>query len=658
MLKSKITVALFLGVLLAGAVPSWAQTVAAKEDEGKLIAVLKSSAASRKDKSDACRQLAIIATKKAIPTLVDLLSDEELSHNARYALEPIPDPAVDEAFREALGRLKGLPLVGVIGSIGVRRDAQAVEPLCAMIMQGEMAPEAMKMAARTLGSIGTEAAAEFLKGGLDHAPSEAMADVYEGLFRCAERFAAEGGRDKAIAIYDTLRPLDAPHQVRAGALRGAILTRGADGVGLLRESLGSGDYILFSAAVQAAQEMQGGEVTAALATALGKLPADNQILTMQTLGLRGDAKALPALFQTAKSGPEPVRIAAIKAIAEIDDVSAVPVLAGLLAGNSRPITGAAQEALGSITGVSVDAAVMDMFKGSDTGKRLVALQLMERRRMTQAVPVLLKASGDADTKVRPAAIKMVGELGGSGQLAALLDVLMGLQSSGDLEAARQALSDVCGKADNPESCSGKLIGKLGQARPAQKIVLLRVLSGVGGQAGLKAVRQAVGDSNAKVHASAIRALGSWKTTDAAPHLLTLAKEADTPADKALCLRAYLGMAARRDLSVEQRLGMCRQAVSMVQRDDEKRMLLGTLSNINATEAMTVIAPYLNDSAIRQEAVLASLKIAERLLNGRDSGKQAPKLIAPLEKVVEVPAGGDLSRRAKELLQQAKTKAGR
>jgi len=302
--------------------------------------------------------------------------------------------------------------------------------------------------------------------------------------------------------------------------------------------------------------------------------------------------------------------------------------------------------------------VMEMFNGSDTGKRLVALELMERRRMTIAVPALLSASKDADAKVRPAAIKMVGELGGPDQLAALLDVLMGLQTSGDLEASRQALSDVCGKADDPEACSGQLIGRLGRARPAQKIVLLRVLSGIGGDEALKAVRAAVGDSNAEVHAAAIRALGSWKTADAAPHLLTLAREADTPGDKALSLRAYLQMAARRDLPVEQRLAMCRQAVSLVQRDDEKRLLLGTLSNINTTEAMAVIAPYLDDSAIRQEAVLASLKIAGRLLNGRDSGKQAPTLIAPLEKVAQVPAGDDLSRRAKELLQQAKTKAGR
>ena len=93
MLRSRIIVVSLLVLLAVGSVPAWAQTVAAKGDEPKLIAVLTSNDASRKDKADACRQLAVVGTKAAIPTLAALLSDEELSHNARYALEPIPDPA-------------------------------------------------------------------------------------------------------------------------------------------------------------------------------------------------------------------------------------------------------------------------------------------------------------------------------------------------------------------------------------------------------------------------------------------------------------------------------------------------------------------------------------------------------------------------------------
>lgn len=658
MLKSRIVVVVAVGLLLAGAVPLRAQTVAAQGDEGKLIATLKLADASYEAKVAACRQLSIIGTKEAIAPLAALLGDEKLSHMARYGLEPIPDPAVDEAFRAALGRVEGKPLVGVIGSIGVRRDAQAVQPLLALLMASETSPEAKGAVLRALGSIGTAEAAEVLMVSLDRAPPEGMADAYEGLFRCAERFAAEGDRSKAIDIYDTLRTRDAAHQVRAGALRGAILTRGAEGVPLLGEYLGSGDYIMFSAAVQTAQEMTGSGVTDALAGALAGLPADNQILVCQTLGLRGDTKALPALYAAADKGATSARVAAIEAVAEIGDASAVPQLVELLGADDRAVAGAAQEAVGSLPGPAADAAVMKMFNGSDTDRRLVAVELMGRRRMTAAVPTLLKACGDADASVRGASIKMVGELGGPDQLSSVLDVLMTLQSSRDIEAARQALSDVCGKASPPESCSGALIGRLDGAGTAQKIVLLRVLSGIGGQEALQAVRKTVGDADADVHAAAIRALGTWKTVDAAPPLLALAKGADNAGDKALCLRAYLGMAGRRDLPVGERLSMCREAGNLIESADEKRRLLSVLGGIDAPEAMSIIAPYLSDAAVRREAVLASLAVADRLLKGRASGRHAPNLIAPLEKVTQVETTDELSRRAKALLGSAKTKAGR
>ncbi|MHC4751660.1 MAG: HEAT repeat domain-containing protein, partial [Planctomycetota bacterium] len=277
MLKSRIHIILIIVLLLAGAVQLSAQTVPPKADEGKLIAVLKSDDATHKEKVDACRGLALIGTSKAIAPLASLLGDEKLSHMARYALEPIQDPAVDEVFREALGKLKGRPLVGVIGSIGVRRDAKAVKPLANILMQHDAGPEVTEAAVRALGSIGNLAAAEMLQTALAHAPSDNQLAIAEGLFRCAETLAAEGHRDVAIDIYDQLLEVSGPHQVRAGALRGAILTR-ENGVRLLQQHLRSDDYILFSAACQTALEMPGTEVTLALAAELNQLPADNQIL--------------------------------------------------------------------------------------------------------------------------------------------------------------------------------------------------------------------------------------------------------------------------------------------------------------------------------------------------------------------------------------------
>ncbi len=349
MSKSKKNLALLVVLLLAGAAQSFGQTVppSTPEEVNKLIAVLKSDA-SQKEKADTCRQLAVVGTKEAVAPLAALLGDEKLSHMARYALEPIPDPSVDEALRDALGKLKGRPLVGVIASIGVRRDAKAVEPLAKML--GSPDGEVAQAAARALGSIGNQDAARALQRALPTAAAGNQLALCEGLFRCAEGLAAKSNRDLAVEIYDQLRSARTPHQVRGGALRGAILARGKDGVALLRQHLVSDDYILFSAAVQTSLEMPGGEVTEALTSALKGLAADNQIMVIWALGKRADPAVLPVLFAAAKGGEKPVRIAAIRALPQVGDASAVPVLKTLAADADSEISRAAQESLAAFAG--------------------------------------------------------------------------------------------------------------------------------------------------------------------------------------------------------------------------------------------------------------------------------------------------------------------
>ena len=647
------SIALVAALLLAGTVQLFGQTVppATKEQEAKLIAVLTSDA-PQKEKVDACRQLAVIGTKDAVAPLAALLGDEKLSHMARYALEPIADPAVDEALHDALGKLKGRPLVGVIISIGVRRDAKAVPALGKMLRDSDA--DVAQAAARALGSIGDSAAAKTLQAALSNAPAVNQLAFCEGLFRCAEALAAKGQRDQAVAIYDQLRNLKEPHQARTGAVRGAILARGKDGLALLREYLRSDDYILFSAAVQAALELPRDKIVTEVLTAeLNKLPPDNQILVIHTLGKRADPAALPALFALAKSGEKSIRLAAIRALSEIGDASAVPVLVGLFADADRQISQTAQECLAAIPGEQTDAAVMAMFNSSDTGQRLTALELIGRRRMTASVPVLLKAAGEADPKVRPAALKKLGELGGPDQLLALLDLLMRLKESQDLSAAEQALSDILAKTDNPQSYADKLIGLLAQAQTAQKGVLLRIISTIGGANALKAVRAAVNDADAEVRATAIRALSGWKGADAAPDLLLLAKTSPDPAHRIAALRGYIGLVRDESLSTEKKLAMCKEAAALIQRDEEKKLLLGVLGEVPAVEALSMAMAHLDNPATKDEAAFAAVAISEKLID------QKPGAVAEaLQKVMQASDNKDVIRRAKAILNKARKAAER
>jgi HEAT repeat protein len=119
-------------------------------------------------------------------------------------------------------------------------------------------------------------------------------------------------------------------------------------------------------------------------------------------------------------------------------------------------------------------------------------------------------------------------------------------------------------------------------------VLLHVLSSVGGPDALQAVRAAVSDSNPEVHDAAIRALGAWKTADAAPDLLSLARNASHLTDQTLCLRSYMGLAANTDVPAAQRLSMCREASSLVKSPEDKRQLLGGLGSIDSPESIALI----------------------------------------------------------------------
>jgi len=736
MSKSKINLILLIALVLAGAVQSFGQTIPPAGNEGKLIAVLKSDA-SHKEKADACRQLAVIGTKNAVAPLAALLGDEKLSHMARYGLEPIPDPAVDDALRDALGKLKGRPLVGVIGSIGVRRDAKAVPALAKL--QHNSDRDVAQASSRALGSIGNTDAAKALTRAMiaDSLRFNTLAR-HEGLLRCAERLAADGKKSEAIGIYDHLRGLPAAHQVRGGALRGAILTRGKDGVALLRRHLRSDDYILFSAAVQAALELPGAEVTKALTAEIKQLPADNKILVIKALGKRGDAGAYPALSALARSGAKSVRLAAIGAFPQIGDASAVPELVELLADDDREISKAAQEGLAAMPGRKVNAAVMAMLNSSDTDRQLKALEMIERRRMTRVSSALLKATRDDDESVRTASIRVLGDLAGEVQFPVLVELLVNAGSSSEIRAAESALSATCtreakpsagkitirravygaigegGSADvtrkvakivasgslsvtasnanfgdpasgipkqllveytvagvahtrtvkegetltlaagtTPDAFIDQLCSALGKAPTPQKLALLRVLRVAQGPRALDAVRAATKDANAEISSEAISVLCGWPTADALPDVLELTRTATDRRVRILALRGTIRLIPLQDVTVQKKLAAFKEVLPLIQRNEEKKLLLGALVTVPSAEALSMAMAHLDNAATKNEASFAAVAISEKIV------QQKPGEVADaLQKVIRATNNRDVLRRARATLNKAKKAAGR
>ena len=93
--------------------------------------------------------------------LAALLGDEKLSHMARYALEPIPGADVDNALREAVGKLNGRPLVDrchrAASAVQARRSSRSI---CLPAQLKDQDADVVQAAARALGSLGTAATAD------------------------------------------------------------------------------------------------------------------------------------------------------------------------------------------------------------------------------------------------------------------------------------------------------------------------------------------------------------------------------------------------------------------------------------------------------------------------------------------------------------------
>ena len=187
--------------------------------EKDLLSVLNSNA-TRAGKQFACRELSIIGTEQSVPTLAKMLVGEETSDMARYALERIPGSAVDEALRGSLRKARGNARIGIINSLGQRRDKGAVRNLSRML--GRPNQENAIAAAAALGQIADSQAAEALAGAKNKAEGKLLSVVLDAYLKCADQLVADGNKIKAMAIYKELQKEGMPKPIRTAALTGMI----------------------------------------------------------------------------------------------------------------------------------------------------------------------------------------------------------------------------------------------------------------------------------------------------------------------------------------------------------------------------------------------------------------------------------------------------
>lgn len=181
-----------------------------------LVAMLKDPKSTVFQKAIACKKLSIVGGKEAIAPMAALLGDPKLSCYARFGMEPNPDPSVDDAFRAALPKLTGKLQIGVINSIGFRKDAKAVDALATLLDNSDV--EIGRAAAASLGMIGGPQATRALQTVLGKPQSPVFPVAARAMLLCAEG-AIAADRARGLQLYQELAANTMPKPVRLAAMR-------------------------------------------------------------------------------------------------------------------------------------------------------------------------------------------------------------------------------------------------------------------------------------------------------------------------------------------------------------------------------------------------------------------------------------------------------
>ena len=567
----------------------------AQDGEAELVAILQSDG-PKADKAIACKKLAVYGTADSVPVLASFLADPELTSWARTALEVIPGDEAAEALREAVGRTEGRTQIGIVNSIGVRRDAAAIGLLTELLKGAD--DEVVDAAAVAMGRIGTTESATILRREFTNAQTTKQVAMAQGCVIAAETLRNQNLPADAAKLYDAVRAADVPEIRKIEAIRGAALARGGrdgaeDAVKILQELLRSEDRKLRNIGLTLIRELPGSGVTEATVAELVHVNPHWQGLIILALADRGDETAIPAIEAAATSVDRELRLAAIEAMATMGSTTFISPLLTASADADEEVAMAALRALTLMAGDGVDAELVSLLEKTDGDARVAMLRLVGTRRIVAAVPELLKSVDAADVAVRQAAITALGETVPQDQLHVLIEQLTNPMFAGGMdyrqrEVIQRALRTAAVRMPDAQACATLLTDALAGQPAEVQCELLEILAAVGSPKSLETVGDFAANGSRELQDQATKLLGNWMTPDAGPVLLGIAKN-EQNGFRTRALRGYLRIARQFVMTPEERVAMCRNAMDATTRDDERKLVLEIAARYPDAKMFAIVA---------------------------------------------------------------------
>jgi HEAT repeat protein len=584
------------------------------DEEQNLIRTLQSNS-SPGEKDAACARLKLIGTAKAVPALAALLTDDQLSHSARYVLEAMHLAEADTALLNALEKTHGLTQIGIINSLAVRGEPRAVAPL-ALLAQSSDAPTAFA-ATRAIGLIGGSAAVKSLEDAAKHSTGTMHLAAIDALLTCASRLMVSGKSAEALPVFENIYAGQEPERIRLAAFRGIIVASGDDGFSRMIKAIESGPTPEQEAALQLVREVQARDATESLAKLLPKVGMPIQIALVEGLAQRGDPAAVPALASLAGNTTPEVRPSILHALGSLGDASVVPLLLGFAASGTHAEQSAARLALTAVRRGDVTDALLNQLANEGTGVQAEITRALGSRGDQAAVPRLLELAQQTNDVLRVGALRALAGLAQPDDLPSLVQMVVSSKDQTARTETAETLNAACqrltlGHKQIPVSA---LLRGINAGSPEARAALLPICSGLVSPDARLALRTALQDPNPQVKTAALHALCDTIDPDLLDDLVTLARTTKEENFRNMAIAGGVRVATQEEgvkISREQQVTVLKALLESAASPSQKKMVLAGLSETPVLEALNMVDPLVQDADVHNEAARAAIKIGTTL----------------------------------------------
>ena len=609
--------------------------------EAVFVGLLEDANNTNDGKRWVCRQLSLIGTAASTQTLGQLLLDKELSDIARFALERIDAPEATAQLRLGLTKTTGAMKVGIINSLGQRQDSLSKPEMIKLF--GSSDQELAMAAARALGNIGGDDAAQALDQARAKAVGPLQHTIVDAYLSCAELALDAGRKAEALAIYQKLYSTSNSRRIRVAALSGLVTAGSPNSENLVVQAVKSKDNVMQAVAISLVRDMNSPTLTGKLIQALGQLNPIGQVALIGAMADRGDKDAQPDVVKYAESPDVAVRVAALEALAKLGDASTVPLLAHKATSDDFEENNAAWQTLNTLPGADVNAKMVALLDSSSADVQSVLLSSLAARGASEAVPAMFQKAKADDSTVRKAAMQALGDLAVDTDMPKLVALLLTCDAD-DLPGAEKMAMNATRRLQDMNAAARSVLAALGKAKDTDvKNALLRLVGRMGTDSGLLTVQAALQEADTRD--TAIRVLGDWPNDKPAADLRKVAQNSSDLRQSILATRGYISLIGKNaKRPTKQTLQMYDDAMQLAQRIDEKRLVLTGIANLRSVDALNVVAKYLDDPSLQQEAASAAVRIAESF-----RGKNKTQVKPVMEKVLQIARRQSVKDRAQEFL---------